>query len=121
LDAPIQTLQGAWTPEDEHLEADSISLRTALRTSSNRAAVQLLQQIGIPRAVQYAKTMGVGDMPSVPSLALGSGEVTLQTMTAAYAAFANGGLVPKPQLVRRVEDKDGHVLYTAELSTTRAI
>jgi 1A family penicillin-binding protein len=121
LDAPIQTLQGAWTPEDEHLEADSISLRTALRTSSNRAAVQLLQQVGIARAVQYAKTMGVGDVPSVPSLALGSGEVTLQSMTAAYAAFANHGMVPRPMLIRRVEDRDGRLLYSAQEYSTRAI
>jgi 1A family penicillin-binding protein len=121
LDAPIQTLQGAWTPEDEHLDAPSISLRAALRTSSNRAAVQLLQQVGIGRAVQYAKTMGVGDVPSVPSLALGSGEVTLQSMTAAYAAFANHGLVPRPMLIRRVEDRDGRLLYAAQEYSTRAI
>jgi penicillin-binding protein 1A len=55
--------------------------------------------------------MGVGDVPSVPSLALGSGEVTLESMTAAYAAFANRGMVPKPVLIRRVEDRDGRVLY----------
>ena len=60
-------------------------------------------------------------MPSVPSLALGSGDVTLQAMTAAYAAFANHGLVPKPLLIRRVEDGDGHVLYSADPSSTRAI
>ena len=121
LNDPITTLQGNWAPEDEHSTADSMSLRTGLRTSSNRAAVRLLQQIGIPRTVQYAKTMGVGNMPSVPSLALGSGEVTLQSLTAAYSAFANHGLVPRPLLVRRVEDKDGHVLYSAENITTRAV
>ena len=66
--------------------------------------------------------MGVGDVPSVPSLALGSGEVTLQSMTAAYAAFANHGLVPTPMLIRRVEDRDGRVLYAApRTSSTRAI
>ena len=88
-----------------------MTLRTGLRTSSNRAAVRLLQEIGIPRAVQYAQTMGVGDVPSVPSLALGSGEVTLASMTAAYAAFANQGRVPKPIVIRRVEDRDGRLLY----------
>ena len=97
-----------------------MSLRTGLRTSSNRAAVRLLQEVGIPRTVQYAKTMGVGDVPSVPSLALGSGEVTLQSMTAAYAAFANHGLVPQPMLIRRVEDRDGHVLYQAQDDVDRA-
>ena len=91
LNDPVYTLQGAYVPAD-HSTGDSMTLRTGLRTSSNRAAVRLLQEIGIPRAVEYAKTMGVGDVPSVPSLALGSGEVTLQSLTAAYAAFANGGM-----------------------------
>ena len=50
-------------------------------------------------------------MPSVPSLALGSGEVTLESMTAAYGAFANRGIVRTPVLIRRVEDSDGAVLF----------
>jgi 1A family penicillin-binding protein len=121
LDDPIATAQGAWTPEDEHSSSPTMTLRTGLRTSSNRAAVRLLQEVGIPRTVQYAKTMGVGDVPSVPSLALGSGEVTLQQMTAAYAAFPNHGLVPTPTLIRRVEDLNGRVLYQSQDSSVRAI
>ena len=114
LNDPIETLEGAWAPEDEHSTADAMSLRAALRTSSNRAAVQLLQRVGIPKTVQYAKNLGINNVPSVPSLALGVGEVTLQSMTAAYAAFANGGLVPTPTSIRRVEDRDGQVLYQEE-------
>jgi penicillin-binding protein 1A len=60
-------------------------------------------------------------VPNVPSLALGSGEVTLQAMTAAYAAFINHGSVPKPILIRRVEDHDGTVLFEGRPSSTRAI
>jgi penicillin-binding protein 1A len=121
LNDPIATGQGAWTPEDEHSSAGAMTLRTGLRTSSNRAAVRLLQQVGIPRTVEYARTMGVGELPNVPSLALGSGEVTLQSMTAAYAAFANRGLVPRPVLIRRVEDCDGRILYDSYAMPTRAI
>jgi 1A family penicillin-binding protein len=121
LDDPVATASGAWTPEDEHSTSSSLTLRAALRTSSNRAAVRLLQQVGIARTVQYAKDMGVGNVPSVPSLALGSGEVTLQAMTAAYAAFINHGFVPHPLLIRRVEDRDGTVLYESRPSSTRAI
>jgi penicillin-binding protein 1A len=121
LNRPIDTLQGAWTPDDEHSTADSMTLRSALRTSSNRAAVRLLQEIGIPRTVGYAKTLGVGDVPSVPSLALGSGEVTLQSLTAAYAAFASRGRVPSPMVILRVEDREGQTLYAAEPSTTQAV
>ncbi len=121
LNAPIPTLEGDWTPDDEHGSEDAMSLRAALRTSSNRAAVRLLQDVGIAKTVRYAKALGVGDVPSVPSLALGSGEVTLQALTAAYAAFAHGGVVPKPVLIRRVEDRDGQVLYAADEGGTRAI
>jgi penicillin-binding protein 1A len=121
LDAPIMTLQGAWVPEDEHLDSPSITMRMALRTSSNRAAVQMLDQVGIPITVQYAERMGVGSVPSVPSLALGSGEVTLLSMTSAFSTFANDGLVPTPVLVRRVEGNDGEVLYLNEQVQQRAI
>jgi 1A family penicillin-binding protein len=121
LNTPVETLEGAWTPDDEHSGDEAMTMRTALRTSSNRAAVRMLQEVGIARTVEEAKQMGIGDVPSVPSLALGSGEVTLQSMTAAYAAFANEGLVPQVVLIRRVEDQDGRVLYEEHDTATRAV
>ena len=121
LDDPVMTLQGAWVPEDEHSEESSMTMRAALKTSSNRAAVRMLEDVGIPVTVQYAKRLGVGSVPSVPSLALGSGEVTLSSMTAAYAAFANAGMVQTPMLVRRVETTDGEVLYKAEPDPQQAV
>jgi 1A family penicillin-binding protein len=121
LDEPIMTLEGAWVPEDEHLDTPSMTMRTALRTSSNRAAVRMLDDVGIPITVEYAKRLGVGSVPSVPSLALGSGEVTLLSMTSAFSTFANEGVVPTPVLVRRVETSDGQVLYRDEHVNQRAI
>ena len=121
LNDPILTAQGDWVPEDEHTTASSMTLRTALRTSSNRAAVQLLNTVGIPKAVDYAKRLSVGTPPSVPSLALGAGEVTLLALTAAYGAFGNGGVVRPPVFIRRVEDSDGKVLYSDEGKSDRAI
>ena len=56
LNDPIDTPQGGWIPEDEHSTADEMTIRTALRTSSNRAAVQMLNTVGIPKAVSYAKS-----------------------------------------------------------------
>jgi 1A family penicillin-binding protein len=121
LNDPILTAQGEWVPEDEHLDADFMTLRTALRTSSNRAAVQLLNTVGIPQAVTYAQRLNVGTPPSVPSLALGASDVTLMALTAAYGAFANGGIVRDPVLIRRVQDSDGKVLYTNEGKSSRAV
>ena len=121
LDEPVMTVQGEWVPEDEHLDTPEMTMRTALRTSSNRAAVRMLEEVGIPQTVEYAKRLGVGSVPSVPSLALGSGEVTLMSMTAAYGAFANGGILSEPTLIRRVESEDGTVLYEARQTPQRAV
>ncbi len=121
LNDPILTVQGEWLPEDEHSTATSMTLRTALRTSSNRAAVQLLNSVGIPEAVGYAETLNVGTPPSVPSLALGASEVTLSALTAAYGAFASGGIVRTPVFIRRVEDSEGNVLFKGESEARRAV
>src|SRR5262252_7279931 len=114
LDEPIETLKGAWLPDDGHVDQASIDLRNALRISSNRAAIRLLQQIGIPSVVTLADSLGLEKQPPVPSLALGSGSVTLASLTAAYASFANGGILRQPTLIRRVDDDAGQVLFTAK-------
>ena len=121
LNTPVETLQGAWLPEDEHSDASSMTMRAALRSSSNRAAVRVLENVGTGTAVSYARQLGVGTVPNVPSLALGSGEVTLASMTAAYAAFAQGGIVRDPVFIRRVEDSDGTVLFEGDARPRRAV
>jgi 1A family penicillin-binding protein len=121
LNDPIETPQGGWLPEDEHSSASSMTLRMALRTSSNRAAVQLLNSVGIQKAVAYAEKLNIGTPPSVPSMALGAGDVTLISLTAAYGAFANRGTVREPVLIRRVEDSDGAVLYVDQARARRAV
>jgi penicillin-binding protein 1A len=121
LDQPFDTLQGDWSPEEGHAVGSELTMRTALKTSSNRAAVRMLEMVGVSSAVDYAQKLGLGSVPAVPSLALGSGEVTLFDMTSAYGAFANAGMWHKPQLVRRVEDTEGNVLYRAEASGVQAV
>ena len=121
LDDPVWTPQGNWVPDDGHSTESSMTMRAALKNSSNRAAVRMLQEVGISTAVTYADRLGVGPVPGVPSLALGSGEVTLMAMASAFASFANEGMVPTPLLITRVEDVNGDVLLTAEPSSHRAI
>ena len=121
LNEPVWTPQGDWVPDDGHSTSSSMTMRTALRSSSNRAAVRMLQEVGIPPTVQYAKRLGVGSVPSVPSLALGSGEVTLMSMAAAYASFANDGMLPAPTLIRRVETTDGEVLFSGGAAPQRVV
>jgi len=121
LDEPIVTPQGAWTPEDGHSADSAMTMRTALRTSSNRAAVRMLQEVGIPQTVAYAKRLGIGGLPSVPSLALGSGEVTLMSMTTAYGAFADSGYVHRPILIRQVLDAQGATLFQVKPTREPAV
>jgi penicillin-binding protein 1A len=121
LDEPIQTLQGAWMPEDEHSDGSAMTVRAALRTSSNRAAVRMLEDVGIAKAVAQARKMGMGNVPSVPSLALGSGEVTLMAMTSAYASFADQGMLRPASFIRRVEDANGRVLFDSKPAAEQVV
>jgi penicillin-binding protein 1A len=120
LDDPMLAQEGAWVPEDAHVSGPSMTVRTALRTSSNRAAVQVLKAVGIQRAVSYAGRLGL-EAPPVPSLVLGAGDVTLLSMTAAYGAFASGGWLRTPIFIRRVEDARGNVIFTQPVSAHQAI
>ncbi len=121
LDEPVEASNATWTPDDEHADEEVLTLREALRKSSNRAAVRLLSTIGLRQAMKQARGFGFDDLPAVPSVALGSGEVTLSAITAAYGAFANNGSVFHPHLVRRVVDRDGLLLYENKIVPQRAI
>jgi penicillin-binding protein 1A len=121
LDDPIDLPSGAWTPDEGHATAAEMTMRSALSTSSNRAAVRMIEAIGVDTAVDYAKRLGMGEVPAVPSLALGSGEVSLLDLTAAYGAFANAGVRQSPLLLRRVEDAAGTVLFQDESHASPAV
>jgi 1A family penicillin-binding protein len=111
LDAPIMTASGPWLPGGEH-EQTEYTLRAALKISSNRAAAQLLQQVGYSQATYYAQRMGIESrLPAVASLALGTGGVTLMELTSAYGVFANQGVAVRPHLIVRVEDQEGHEIW----------
>jgi penicillin-binding protein 1A len=92
LDAPIRV--GNWSPADfERRYLGEITLEEALAQSINTASVRLLLQSGGARAVAAtAARLGIADrLPQEASLALGTGEVGLLELTAAYAPFFNGG------------------------------
>jgi 3-oxoacid CoA-transferase B subunit len=110
LDAYVASAQGGYLPGGEH-EVEATTLRAALVQSSNRAAVHLLQRVGLGATIDLASRFGLDHMPAVPSLALGTGEVSLLNLTSAYTAFANGGVLQPPVFVTRVEDPEGRVIY----------
>ncbi|MEO0082710.1 MAG: PBP1A family penicillin-binding protein [candidate division WOR-3 bacterium] len=88
-----------------------ITVRRALALSRNLVAVRVIERIGPELAARYANLMGVNEklMP-VYSLALGSVEIPLIDMTAAFATLANGGTRVKPKMVRSIRNKNGLLL-----------
>ena len=112
LDEPIMTDNGPWLPGGDH-ERTEYSLRAALKVSSNRAAAQLLQQVGYRQTTYYAQRLGIESrLPAVASLALGTGGVTLLELTSAYGVFANRGVAVSPHLIVRVEDAEGTPIWS---------
>jgi membrane carboxypeptidase/penicillin-binding protein len=120
LDTPIEGAE-VWMPGGEHERAE-YTLRRALKVSSNRAAAQLMQQVGLTTTLYYAQRLAIESrLPMVSSLALGTGEVTLLELTAAYSAFANKGSVAAPRLLLRVEDGEGTGIWYADEHHVQAI
>jgi 1A family penicillin-binding protein len=111
-----------WVPQNAHNERpDQLTLREALFESNNRAAVALQRQIGSRMILDQAATVGLRDLPDVPSLALGVGVVSPLELTAAYAVFPNGGFRVVPRAVVRVVDDSGAVLETRGVDRTRVL
>ena len=102
-----------WTPTDVTPPSyQPTSLRNGLVYSKNTITAQLMQKVGPERVGQLAQAMGVrqSKLDLVPSLALGTSPVTLLEMVAAYGTIANGGSYIAPNLVLRVEDRNGKLL-----------
>jgi penicillin-binding protein 1A len=113
-DAPVvfqdPGLEQVWRPENDTGKFyGPTSLRTALVNSRNLVSIRLLQQLGIPVAVEYLVRLGFGRdrIPPNLSLALGTLSATPLELVSAYAALANGGFRVQPHLVREIRRVDG--------------
>jgi len=115
----IRTGRTIWTPTNFGDRHDGVmTMRTALVRSNNTATVRLAQDIGNDPIIALARRAGItSSLPDVPSLSLGSASLTPVELTAAYAAFANGGWRVVPHVVTRVETVDGVLLWERTPST----
>ncbi|AQR61761.1 penicillin-binding protein [Brevundimonas sp. LM2] len=107
---------GRWTPENYSRRYYGPStLRRGLELSRNVMTVRLADSIGMKKVVDLAARMGVASnlQPNL-SVSLGAGEVTPYNLTAAYAAFVNGGRRVNPYLIEYVQDRDGETIFRAD-------
>lgn len=111
FDGPVTI--GNWKPGNyEGAYEGNITLAHALAHSSNSAAVQLTNEVGPAQVVRVAHRLGIADkLLAVPSLALGTSEVTPLELTSGYAAFANGGIGVVSYGIVRIRTASGKTLY----------
>ncbi len=101
-----------WTPRNANRRYGGYySVKGALIHSVNTVSVKLIMETGIEKVIELAHKAGIkSELPPVPSLALGSADVSLFEMTASYAAF-NSCRAICPYFIDRIEDKHGKVIY----------
>jgi penicillin-binding protein 1B len=124
-DSPLEvpTPSGAWRPENYDGEFHgTVPVREALERSLNVATARLAQTVGVARVADVARRMGVAaPLPIVPSLALGSADVSPLEIARAYATLASGGIRPETQVIEDIVDAEGRTLERRRLRFERVL
>jgi penicillin-binding protein 1A len=111
IDEPVT--YGDWSPENyrkKHL--GPVKLSTALAKSINTVAAKVAMEVGPDNVAATARRLGIASpLVNNASIALGTSEVSLLEMTAAYVPFANGGSGVLPHVITRITTRDGKILY----------
>ncbi|MGG1311047.1 PBP1A family penicillin-binding protein [Cohnella laeviribosi] len=108
---------GKYCPTDSNARKyiGPVSMKEAIRESRNQPAVWLLNEIGVQTGVEFAGRLGIELGPDDRNLAIALGGlthgVTPIQMARAYAAFANGGLLPTPHSISEITDASGDIVY----------
>ena len=110
MDKPL-TVGGHDVHNDDHRYRGLITFQKALGVSDNVAATRILMRLGIGNVIEKAHQFGItSTLHPVPSLALGTSEITVLENTSAFGVFATGGLRAEPTPVERVDNSAGETL-----------
>ena len=101
-----------WCPSNsDNKYGGTKSLKHALANSMNTVTTFLMKQVGPRPVIDLARRMGItGNIPEVPSIALGTVDLSVYEMVGSYTTFANKGRYVQPIMVTRIEDKNGVVI-----------
>ncbi len=104
-----------WQPRNSNGRyGGSYSLHGALANSVNTVSASLQLQVGVANTIKKARKMGItAAIPEVPSIVLGTANISLLEMVTAYASISNGGNQVAPYMIQQIIDQKGKVLYTA--------
>jgi penicillin-binding protein 1A len=112
-----------WKPDNYDNTFHGFTLmRDGLIHSRNVITIKIMQDIGMDYVVDYARKLGIeSDLDRNLSLALGSSGMSLLELVRAYGVFANQGVRVAPVFIRRIEDRNGRVLYEANPEKEKVI
>lgn len=116
--------QQVWEPKNASFKftGQEMSLRWAMGASVNSITAQLTEKVGWDKIVEYAHKVGIeSPLKSVPSVSLGSNDVSVYEMVRAYSTFLNKGKKIDPLLVTRITNQDGDVLAEFDLKSEQVI
>lgn len=117
-------LEKDWIPKnsDEKYDGMMMSMKFGLANSINTVTAYIMKQFGPHVVVDLARKMGVkSKLSPVPSVCLGTFDLSVYEMVGAYATFANKGIWTEPIIVTRIEDKNGVVMEDFSPKTTEAM
>lgn len=98
---------------NDNTSSDNVPLARGLSSSLNNVSAFLIKQLTPRRFVEFLRTANIkSPLPAVPSLALGTADISPLEMLGAYAIFPASGYSVKPTYIKRVEDRNGNVLKT---------
>ena len=102
-----------WSPKNDGGDyGGEKTLIAALAGSINTVTARLMDKVGPQPVADLARRLGItSEIPEVPSIALGTPDISVYEMVGAYSAFANQGVYTKPVMIERIEDKNGTVLF----------
>jgi penicillin-binding protein 1A len=105
-----------WSPQNSGGEEGGFyTVKGGLAKSVNTIAARLIAEIGPEAARNLARRLGIkSDLPNGPSIALGVADLSLMEMVPAYSAFANEGILAKPNFILKIETADGKTLFKAK-------
>ena len=117
----LETADGEWAVENhEGAVYPALTLREATVFSVNTVYARVVEAIGPRQVADLAAAAGITTpLDPVPSITLGSQEVTVLDLASAYGTFAAGGVHAEPVFVTRIESPDGSVLFESGRRTTR--
>ncbi|RKR83151.1 penicillin-binding protein 1A [Mucilaginibacter gracilis] len=113
-----------WEPKNANwvFSYQDMSLRWAMGKSVNSITAQLTEKVGWDKVVQYAHKCGIeSHLESVPSVSLGTNDVSVFEMVRAYSTFLNRGSKIDPLLVTKITDQEGNVLQEFTLKTEKVL